>query len=199
MGGLGSGRRGGRNCTDDMRALDVREVSRAGLLTAGDVFSWNWNRGRETTGSVQFKVEAERVIFNYRWRAPAYNGGAFENYPVWLDWTPCALGGRRVWWVCPAKGCSRRVAVLYAGSVFACRHCWKLAYRSQSEAGLDRAARLADAIRERLGWEPGFLNGHGDRPKGMHWATFAKLRAKHDACASASLADFFERYAVRPN
>ena len=197
MGGPNSGRRDGRYCTDDMRSLDVREIRRAGLLTPGDVFSWNWNRGGPTTGSVLFLVQADKVIFNYRRHRPPYSGGEEVNYPVWLDWTKCALGGQRVWWRCPALGCGRRVAVLYAGRVFACRHCWQLAYRSQREADHDRAARRADAIRELLGWEPGFLNGDGCKPSGMHWRTFQKLRAEHDTCVSQSIADFLERNPVR--
>lgn len=197
MGGTNSGRRGGWNCTDEMRTLDVRKISRAGLLIPGDVFSWNWHRGGPTTGSVAFQVQADKVIFNYRRRSPPYSGGEAVNYPVRLDWTPCALGGQRVWWRCPAVGCGRRVAVLYAGPVFACRHCWRLAYRSQREPEHERAGRRADAIRERLGWEPGFLNGGGCKPSGMHWRTFQRLRAEHDTCVSQSIAGFLAHNPVR--
>jgi hypothetical protein len=72
--------------------------------------------------------------------------------------------------------------------VFACRQCNSLAYRSQREADDDRAARRADKLRKRLGWESGILNGNGWKPKGMHWRTFARLRAGHDAHVSAALA-----------
>ena len=80
------------------------------------------------------------------------------------------------------------MALLYSGSIFACRHCHQLAYPCQSEAGYDRATRRADRIRDRLGWEPGILNWSGGKPKGMHWNTYKRLKAEHDALVAQSLA-----------
>ena len=40
------------------------------------------------------------------------------------------------------------------------------------------AARKADRLRDKLGWEPGILNGNGIKPKGMHWRTFERLKAE---------------------
>jgi hypothetical protein len=114
-------------------------------------------------------------------------GGVWQS--VKCTWTPCNFGGRRAWFVCPAMGCGRRVAILYGGSIFACRHCYRLAYPSQRETDVDRAMRRADAIRRRLGWEPGILNGDGGKPKGMHWRTFERMKAEHDALVVEALAD----------
>jgi hypothetical protein len=182
MGGIGSGRRyqGGRETTSDMRALDVRRLQRDGLLTAGRDFGLTWYRNDEEVASINVRTEADYVILNYRSRS---NGGDWQpmEYPVYLEWTGCNLGGRRAWFLCPAKGCGRRVAILYGGAIFACRHCHELAYACQRETDDDRAARRADAIRRRLGWRPGILNGSGTRPKGMHRRTFERLKAEHDA------------------
>ena len=111
------------------------------------------------------------------------------EYPVRLAWTDCTLGGQRGWLLCPARGCGRRVALLYLGGsgIFACRHCYELAYASQRETPDDRAARRADRIRDRLGWEAGILNDEGEKPKGMHWRTFHRLYAEHDNLVNASL------------
>lgn len=78
-------------------------------------------------------------------------------------------------------------AILYGGSVYACRHCHQLAYESQRETSSDRAIRRADAIRDRLKWEPGILNPDGWKPKGMHWRTFWRLKADHDQLKGAGM------------
>lgn len=187
MGGFNSGNHGGKRCTADMRALDVRKVQREGLLRPGHSFGWSWTRGGETIASINIKVDTDRVTLNYRQRD---SGGEWQamDYPVRLAWTACHYGGQRAWWLCPAVGCGRRVAVLYGGSVFACRHCQKLAYKSQRETPDDRTIRRADKLRDRLGWEAGILNGAGGKPKGMHWQTFWRMQASHDAHVMQALA-----------
>lgn len=64
----------------------------------------------------------------------------------------------------------------------------------QRETACDRAARRAGAIRERLGWETGILNGSGWKPKGMRWGTYERLTAVHDAFVQVSLAGMTKRY-----
>jgi hypothetical protein len=102
------------------------------------------------------------------------------EYPVYLEWKGLHFSGRRTWFLCPAGVYGRRVAILYGGAIFACRRCHQLAYQCQRETADDRATRRANTIRRRLGWKPGFLNGEGGKPKGMHWRTFDRLRAEHD-------------------
>lgn len=187
MGGFNSGNHGGKSCTIDMRALDVRKVQREGLLRPGHSFGWSWKRGGETVASINIKVHTGSVTLDYRNRP---HGGEWQamNYPVRLAWTPCHYGGQRAWWLCPAVGCGRRVAVLYGGSVFACRHCQRLAYQCQKETQEDRNIRRAETLRERLGWAAGILNHAGGKPKGMHWQTFWRLQARHDQHAQRALA-----------
>ena len=195
MGGFGSGRHGGRDCTDDMRALDVRKLQRQRLLKLGHSLTWSWTCNGETTATINLTVAADCVTLNYRQRERCGEWRPM-NYPVRLAWTDCNLGGRRAWWLCPAVGCGRRVAVLFGGTVFACRHCHRLAYRSQREADHDRASRRADKLRDRLRWEPGILNGNGLKPKGMHWRTFVRLQGEHDAHVNAALAGMAARLGI---
>ena len=164
MGGFGSGRQGGGRCTDDMRPLDVRKINRGGLLTPGRWFSWQWTCNEEVTATISLRVEADRVVLDYRNRSPHHNGGEWEpmKYAVLLDWTPCTLRGQRVWWRCPAVGCGRRVALLFGGRVFACRLCHGLAYRSQRGTDDDRAIRRADTIRPPHYQPPGLEEGDRD-------------------------------------
>jgi hypothetical protein len=139
------------------------------------------------------RAESDCVILIYRHQ----RGGDWKdkNYPVYLERTSCNYGGRRPWFLCPAKGCGRRVAVLYGGSIFACRHCHQLAYPNQREADYDRAARRVNKIRERLGWEQGIFNPKGwKKPKGMHWRTFKRLNCEHDAYVAESLAGIANKF-----
>ena len=197
MGGRGSGRRSqsGKDATDDYRALDVRRWQRDGYLTPGRAFSWQWTRNGEAVASIQVHTESDRVILSYRQRGGG-NQWKDERYPVRLSWSPCTYGGQRAWFLCPAAGCGQRVAILYGGGIFACRHCYRLAYPSQRESPDDRALRRADRIRARLGWEPGILNGDGCKPKWMRWRTFQRLSAEHEAYVGASLAGVAQRLGI---
>lgn len=192
MGGFNSGNHGGKSTVTDMRALDVRKVQREGLLRPGHSFGWSWTRGGETIASINIRAHADSVTLDYRQRD---RGGEWQpmNYPVRLAWTVCHYGGQRAWWLCPAVGCGGRVAVLYGGSVFACRHCQKLAYKSQRETPDDRATRRADKLRDRLGWQAGILNHPGGKPKGMHWQTFWRMQASHDAHVTQALAGMWAK------
>ena len=190
MGGIGSGRRlhlDANDATDDYRSIDVRRWHREGLLSPRQSFRLQWSRRGEVVASIQVRTEPGRVVLSYRHRI---GGGDWKDelYPIYLDWTRCHFGGQRPWFLCPASRCGRRVAILYSGEIFACRHCYRLAYPSQRETPGDRAARRADWIRERLDWEPGILNGKGFKPKGMHWRTFERLTAEHDMLVRQSLA-----------
>lgn len=166
----------GKSCTTDMLALDVHKMQRDGLLQAGHSFTWSWSRNGVRLASISARVEFDSVTLDYRQRG---HGGEWRdmNYPVRLSWTSCNYGGQRAWWLCPAVGCSRRVAVLYGGSVFACRHCQRLTYKSQKETPSSAAYRRADNLRNRLGWVAGVVHGIGCKPKGMHWNTFQRMLA----------------------
>lgn len=136
--------------------------------------------------TIGIRAAAGSIALSYNYTA---HGRAAEaiSQTIWMETTGCALGGHRRWFACPT--CSRRVAVLYgAGRLFACRPCKALAYASQSESLDDRAARRADRIRKRLGWEPRILNGPGLKPARMHWRTYERLREQHDALVAVSLA-----------
>ncbi len=185
MGGFGSGRQWGKDCTSDMRQVDVRHLQRDGSLKPGLSYSLQWTRGGNVVGSINLAVQADFVRFTYR---HSRGGEQWQDVQAvaYLDRTPCRFGGSRAWWLCPC--CGRRVAILYIGKTPACRRCYRLAYRSERETADDRATRQADKLRDRLGWEPGILNGKGGKPKGMHWRTFERLEAQYDAYVSVSLA-----------
>ncbi len=91
MGGRGSGRRWypeAKQTTHEYRTLDVRRLQREGSLAPGRNFSWNWLRNNETVASVRVRTEVDRVILSYQHRSVGDEWKS-EEYPVWLDWTPC--------------------------------------------------------------------------------------------------------------
>ena len=202
MGGSGSGRHwhfSAKDTTDDYRTLDVRRWQREGYLEPGRWFGWQWTLDGETLASIQVRAESDRVILSYRHQQRGGGEWKSEEYPVYLDRTPCTYGGARAWFRCPARGCGRRVAILYGGAIFACRHCYRLAYPSQREPPYDRAARRAAQNRARLGRETGTLNGPGRRkPKGMHGRTYERLSTEAEEWTAISLAKMMQRFGVGP-
>ena len=107
------------------------------------------------------------------------------------------LGYPAAAFICPASGCGKRVAILYGGSIFACRHCHRLVYRCQRESSDDRAIRRADKIRDRLGWTPGIMNGPGGKPKGMRWRTYYGLVAEHEKNVSVALVGASRKFGIK--
>jgi len=198
MGGTGSGRYwylGTRETTDQYLEIDVRRWQRDGLLTPGHVFGWQWLSNGDLVASIKVRVEAGQVILTYR-HSSGEKAWKNESYPAQLTWTACHFGGKRPWFLCPAVGCGRRVAILHGGGVFACRRCYQLAYPSQQEADHDRAMRRADKIRERLGWRPGVLRLPGCKPKKMHWRTYERLADEYDTLVAQSLSDLSQRFSL---
>lgn len=188
MGGYGSGRgQWGRDTTSSYLQLDVRRLQRERLLVPGNCFARQWLRNGEVCGSIRVRTEVNSVVLSYRHSAGRGDHWQNKEYAVLLEWTRCNFGGWRVWFRCPAVGCSRRVAILYGGSVFACRHCYQLAYDSQREARHNRALMRAQAIRVKLGGSPGVEQPFPPKPKGMHWRTYDGLRAKVDEYVGRSL------------
>lgn len=170
----------------------MRRLARAGALRAGVSSRWQWTLDGEMVDEMQLVAGPGYVTLSYRLSTPGKPWASYW-YPVSIEYTPCPLGGARPWFLCPAEGCGRRVAILYLDRVFACRHCHRLAYASTRETSDDRAARRADRIRGRLGWAPGILNGPGRKPKWMRWRTFVRLASRHEALVGRSMREGMAR------
>jgi hypothetical protein len=180
------GRHAEKNTTSSYLQLDARLLQRKGYLRSMD--GWlplTWSRDGEPIGSVRIRVEEGRVILRYRHQRYGEDWKNHE-YSVFLDRTHCHFGGTRVWFRCPAQYCSRRVAILYGGSIFACRHCHQLGYDSQREAAHSRALTRAQRIRERLGGSGSMVEEFPDRPKWMHHQTYWRLIREYEEAESQS-------------
>lgn len=156
---------------EDLLDLDIRRLARnMGRLDKADPFVWEWFSRERSRGTVLIQPTRGGIQLTQGF------GDMFSTY-IRVVTTKCNYGGVRVWWSCPQ--CSSRVAILYAGKRFACRKCHGLTYTSQKETSENRAIRQAEKIRSRLGWGAGIINGDGEKPKGMHWATFNKYKLRH--------------------
>jgi len=187
MGGRGSGRQAtycGKDVPEESTPLDIRKLARSGLLVPGRSFSWQWTVNDRQVAGITIRVAVQAVQLCYQKRS---TGESIDQW-VQLQSTPCGLGGARQWFTCPS--CGKRVAVLYGpGKYFACRRCCGLGYASQKEGVGDRSSRQADKLRKRLRWQAGILNGNGGKPKGLHWATYQRLKAEHDRLVQISFLD----------
>jgi len=186
----------GRLTCEDCNSIDVRRWHRERRLTAGQYFSWRWTRGGEPSGSISVRSESNAVVLMYRWRSYGETEGNSIEQRVPITWTRCHFGGSRPWFRCPVYSsgsyCGRRAAKLYsAGKLFACRGCYRLAYASQHEALRHRGLGKAQKIRMRLGGSPS-MAGFPDKPKGMHWRTYDRLRRAHDAAEARSTLGLME-------
>jgi hypothetical protein len=135
----------------------------------------------QPTQGIAVLTKADAVYLMFRSRSWQHEYGSTITQRIPITWTPCTLGGRRPWFRCEAysngRYCGRRVALLYsAGGFFACRHCHGLAYDSQNETPYLRRIRRARKIRMRLGTGFSFAEPFPDKPRGMHWLTYLRMR-----------------------
>jgi hypothetical protein len=158
----------------------------------------------ERVASINVETQYHSVMLKYRSRSYGEDWSDVEQR-IAVAWTPCRFGGERPWFVCSVRSngvyCGRRVTKLYrAGRLFACRNCYRLAYASQQESLLHRGLGKSRKIRMRLGGSPNMSEEFPDKPKGMHWRTYERLRSVHDVADERStigLRSFVERLGRR--
>ena len=164
---LGAGRPGWHRQTYTMRTVDVRRLAREKLLYDGASFGWEWKdeQGKKQA-SIWIRVQGGGVLFEY-----TLNGKHDVKDVARLTGTPCNYGGTRQWFACPC--CGGRCAVLYLGERVACRKCYQLQYPSQSDDVTDATWRKQRKLEAKLGGA-----NYWRKPKGMHQATFDRIRAE---------------------
>lgn len=188
--------------TNDYRALDVRKLRQHGVLIPGWAGKWRWWRGDEIRASIDIQTESREHV-RLRYQVTTMGKTETKDYPVVVTWTPCHLGGERPWFACPC--CGRRVAILYGGVLFACRHCQRLNYRSQQVSKRDAPCERSWRLRLALGCDEGLLSLPAEfiqKPKGMHWRTFERKQEqlkKVDARAVSELAATLESLKGHPD
>jgi hypothetical protein len=178
---LGAGRPGYRAKAEQLHRVDVRIWVRQGYLNAACAFSWAWHGGGEQSGSISVHVHAPDVL-TLRYTITQNDVARDVVERVTLARTACPYGGKRPWFNCTR--CARQVAVLYLRrGYFACRHCQRVAYSSQSDGVLDRMLRKQAKIEARL-------DDDWRRPKGMRRQTYERLLDTLEDCAARRDAAF---------
>jgi len=200
MGGYGSGRQGGKSKAEHCRKLDINKMLREGCLKPGYGGGWQWLENGEKVANIGFHTEENRIILNYRHRSYGSDWVDVEQ-PVPIMWTPCRYGGQRPYFRCPGVvngiHCGRRAIKLYSGGkYFLCRHCYSLAYNSQSETRSDRLLRRANKRRMSLGGEPGVCSWI-NKPKGMWQRTRDRHKAEIFNAEEQATAEFVRRFSGR--
>jgi hypothetical protein len=186
---FGAGRPATHAKVEACRLIDVRRWQREGVLHSGSAGAWSW-RSQDTgerLAEIGYRCSGASVDLNYSVQ------GRDCSQRVLLTTSACNFGGTRPWFLCPVGG--ERVAVLYMrGGRFACRHCQRLAYSSQSADELGRLGRRQWRIEARLG-------NSFQRPKGMHQATHARLlasiwdcEARQDRALALHVGALMQRY-----
>ena len=146
--------------------LDAVELRRQGLFNCvGRKCILHWG----TRADVEAQCYEDRLVLSWRY-VDAFGQRHSVVLPVWLEYSACRYGGRRPWLLCPK--CGRRVRVLYLAehSIFSCRACAKLNYRSTRQTKLERLERQVEEARRKL-------NGEGEK-RGPYRKTRERLQGK---------------------
>lgn len=179
MGGPGSGNRwhyGTRSTCEASLRIDVRYMRKEGLLRTGRHGTLSWSRNGAQIGWIRYKVHPHSLELDYRTRPVGEEEWTPVNEHVPLLRSEQPFGGSRLYLGCAR--CFSRNLVLYGGVRFRCRKCLNLAYASQCEDVIDRAASRSRKIRMRLGCDGGFDDPFPPKPKGMHWSTYDRLESE---------------------
>ena len=88
--------------TNQYLGLDVRALHRRGLLATGSSFSWTWNWGEETVGTIGVRIpESWMVHLDHR------RNGDLRHKALPICHSFCHYGGTRPWSNLPPLRASR--------------------------------------------------------------------------------------------
>lgn len=137
---LGAGRPAHRLKAENTATLDVAYLARHGHLDAGNWKRLYWRQCGEVQLVALVKAFDDHITVDI----------GLSTQWIGLTQTPCHLGGYRRWFVCPR--CDRRMGFLYMRhGRFACRHCQKIAYQSQSGDSEDRLRWQYHNLQHKIG------------------------------------------------
>lgn len=87
--------------------------------------------------------------------------------------------GKKYWFICPIKGCRKRVDKLYLkDELLGCRKCHKLLYPSQNRSKYTLPIYKLERLEKKLKGK-GRWGSPPPRPQGMHHQTYEKLAREY--------------------
>jgi len=180
MGGYGSGsRQRYAPRSDEFRKIDFSLFK---LKSHSDVIKgqMTWSRCGRQIASVGY--ELSQFEFRLYYELTKNGQKLIVDERMRLDFTAQPFGGKRRWFLC--KSCGARCRVLYGGARFRCRKCHKATYESQYEGWCVPGRSKAERTRKALGAEYGLSDDFPEKPAGMHWRTYLRLKKQDQRVAS---------------
>ena len=203
MGGMGSGnwhRHGSKPTDDNFWRFSMAALKKHGVIGERNRSSggWQWLRNGEVRSSMSYTINtlAEPAWLKVRY-SDKQNGESYD-YKIALTTTQPNFGGERWWFICPVRGCGKRVAVLYMADILACRGCCDFTYSSQNEAPAFRLLGKAQAIHQKLGGS-GVVGEPLTKPKGMHWETYHRMIGEMEGIYQGSLRATVQKFGFTPD
>lgn len=150
MGGFGSGRwprRARKTTAEETLAFGIGDLPH--LLVRGLAGVFTWSAGDQEIFQIGYQMLGAEpwLVLDLHYQA----GTCAVHLPLRIQATRPHFGGSRNWLTCP--DCKRRVGKLYLPpnqNRFACRHCYKLSYRSCQDAHKrERLSKALAKMRER--------------------------------------------------
>lgn len=199
MGGLGSGRSGGRPTVESSLSLPMRTL----LEHRGERREWSgelaYTRNGRPSGSLKYAVRLDPenysgvVTVRHQRQSPWGEVEAPEPYAIKLTATDQPFGGLRWWLICPLSG--RHCAGLflpYGAQKFGSRQAYRLGYVSQRMSPHDTSIERVRKLRKTIGGGDNIATSLPLKPKWMRWRTYdrhvAAIRAAEGPLLTHSLA-----------
>jgi hypothetical protein len=168
------GRRGGYGArtVEQTHSIVIDELRRAGYVGTAPT-NWLAHRNKLFCAGIQPRHWNDNAI-------------TLDNQILRITHLPWHFGGLRAYFLCD---CGRRVGKLYrpTGHPWRCRKCYQLTYATRQAAPRQRLILKAQKVREQLGGKLGVLDVFPDKPKGMHWRRYDRLRRLHDRAVQDSI------------
>ena len=183
---------GGKTTVESCRSIDVLDWHRRGYLRSPQWFSWVWSRDGERVASINVGTSAPicdlEIPQPLLWRGLercSSSASPSRGHPAASVASGPGLHVRSPQTRCTAAAGSSSCTA--SDGLFACRHCYRLAYTSQQESAHQRGLWKSQKIRMRLGGSANMRDLFPEKPKGMQRRNYDRLRRLHDAAEQRSM------------